>query len=940
MSFGVSDARKGIRTENGALSISGVLQVGRSTATTLPLAGLNTIGSFRGRVVAGESHLGRTVHAGNLEQYNHGRQPSVSLLPAYDVNSYPVENWVRRTGLPQSAPTYFPLWIRERNLFIAFSNSANVMVSPDGITWTNRAAAANQNWIGAAWSPEQSIAVVVSSNGGTARIAHSRDGLAWRLQTAVGTTSTEWSPVIWAKERGLFVATGTGGAGQYIMTSPDGYTWTTRAHPAANQWFGVTWAPEIGRFVAVSYNGHPNRVMLSEDGFSWRAQTVGDEANSSWVDVTWSSELRLLVAVANAGTPQIMTSPDGINWTTRATPLETAWRRIIWAKELGHFFVVANGLTTAGSLGQHRILVSRDGIVWETRMNATGLQAWQGIAWAPELNRLVATSLSPGSEIMTADGVAVQVRVTKPSGLPWVTKASAADDEWSSVIWQPAVRRLVAVAHTGTTGELVMVSDNYGQDWSTRSSAADNAWNALIWITGTSRLVAVGSEGTGNRVMTSDDNGDTWITRASSSDQEWRSLAWAREVNRLVAVASTGGTTCVMTSDNQGTTWTNRVGIDAAWQAVAWIPNANRLVAVASSGTAAVMTSDNGGTNWAARTADPEPWSSVVWIPEAGRVVAVASGSAITMVSDDFGTTWSTRSAASDAEWSSCVWLREASRLVAVARSGAGDRVMYSDDLGETWQSASSAADNGWTSLAWVPDLARVVAVGTPQSGTVSGTYVMTQTYPRTRLGSALNISVADKRMVTVNEGGVIVPDGISSFTGAHKAYLDHRTVPASFSGRIAVSLGRVPDINLNDAFPYVELARTDADKRAFGVFNISATPSPFVTTVNAVGEGAIWVCDVAGHLTSGDYVTSSTIAGYGKRQDDDCVWNYTVARVVQHCDFDDPGSLMMRFLALGPADVYGDNTIEISEEEYTARKALGETVYRAAFLGCVYVCG
>ena len=36
---------------------------------------------------------------------------------------------------------------------------------------------------------------------------------------------------------------------------------------------------------------------------------------------------------------------------------------------------------------------------------------------------------------------------------------------------------------------------------------------------------------------------------------------------------------------------------------------------------------------------------------------------------------------------------------------------------------------------------------------------------------------------------------------------------------------------------------------------------------VNSVGEGAIWVCDEGGNLGIGNYVCSSSTAGYGMKQ-------------------------------------------------------------------------
>ena len=55
---------------------------------------------------------------------------------------------------------------------------------------------------------------------------------------------------------------------------------------------------------------------------------------------------------------------------------------------------------------------------------------------------------------------------------------------------------------------------------------------------------------------------------------------------------------------------------------------------------------------------------------------------------------------------------------------------------------------------------------------------------------------------------------------------------------------------------------------------------------INSIGEGAIWVCDENGGLDNGDYVCSSSLSGYGMKQDDDILHNYTVAKVTQNVNW------------------------------------------------------
>ena len=56
---------------------------------------------------------------------------------------------------------------------------------------------------------------------------------------------------------------------------------------------------------------------------------------------------------------------------------------------------------------------------------------------------------------------------------------------------------------------------------------------------------------------------------------------------------------------------------------------------------------------------------------------------------------------------------------------------------------------------------------------------------------------------------------------------------------------------------------------------------------INSLGECGIWVCNSNGNIENGDYITSSDYLGYGEKQDDDLLHNYTVAKATMSCDFE-----------------------------------------------------
>lgn len=194
--------------------------------------------------------------------------------------------------------------------------------------------------------------------------------------------------------------------------------------------------------------------------------------------------------------------------------------------------------------------------------------------------------------------------------------------------------------------------------------------------------------------------------------------------------------------------------------------------------------------------------------------------------------------------------------------------------------------------------------------------------------------------------------------------------------------------ITISESLPLVSLSRKPNDKRCFGVISLTEDSEKrewcagsFVTPyekekgdtrafINSVGEGAIWVLNSAGSLEAGDYITTSAVPGYGQRQDDDLLHNYTVAKITMDCDFNP--SMQPKYEIRKDAsgenvlDLNGNiiwdevhdasdnivyeqayniryvdsNGIILTSAEYASKLATGESVYIAAFVGCTYHCG
>jgi hypothetical protein len=166
-------------------------------------------------------------------------------------------------------------------------------------------------------------------------------------------------------------------------------------------------------------------------------------------------------------------------------------------------------------------------------------------------------------------------------------------------------------------------------------------------------------------------------------------------------------------------------------------------------------------------------------------------------------------------------------------------------------------------------------------------------------------------------------------FTGQHRNFIDGvpYTEYDTLEGLIvSANKNKYYDINedittganaiqISQSLPLVSLSTKEKDKACFGVISGSEDPEKreysqgsFVSVVqkqkgdrrayiNSLGEGAMWVTNINGPLESGDYITTSNVAGYGQRQDDDILHNYTVAKITMDCDFNPPDIPVQRIL-------------------------------------------
>ena len=215
-------------------------------------------------------------------------------------------NWTRYTpftnGPALKAITY------GNGLFVAVANGGGnrVVTSPDGISWTLRNAAANNDWQSVAFGNNKFVAI---SSNGTNRTMYSSDGINW---TSIAVTSgsnsiafgngkfttgknystdgitwtnstLEFAPYGIAYGNGIFVAVGQSGSNR-IAISSDGITWQLVVAPQLNPWECIAYGDS--KFVALTYSG-TNQVMVSYSNEGQTTEVIGDQDNleTKWIPV-------------------------------------------------------------------------------------------------------------------------------------------------------------------------------------------------------------------------------------------------------------------------------------------------------------------------------------------------------------------------------------------------------------------------------------------------------------------------------------------------------------------------------------------------------------------------------------------------------------------------------------------------------------------------------
>lgn len=203
-------------------------------------------------------------------------------------------NWTRRNN--DASPQFIT---NNGPQFLATGSSGYIRTSSDGITWSTRTSGTTQSISGAAWTGSRWIAACSHFSGAAAVSLTSTDGVTWSAGGFTGLVFV--NRVIWAPSAGLAIACSQSAT---ITTSPDGTTWTTRTAGIT----GTVYGGAANSSIVVLVSG--SDIISSTNGIDWTTRATFSAGLSG---VIWTGNYFIAF-----GTESVAYSRDGINWTNKS----------------------------------------------------------------------------------------------------------------------------------------------------------------------------------------------------------------------------------------------------------------------------------------------------------------------------------------------------------------------------------------------------------------------------------------------------------------------------------------------------------------------------------------------------------------------------------------------------------------------------------------------
>lgn len=342
------------------------------------------------------------------------------------------------------------VWASEPiNSFVAVASNGGVMTSTDGETWsTHTTPPYSGGWRSITWSPTLPLLVAVgdsiikrenpvfTGNSSVTSIAQygwdtlnnwkvsassilNSDTDAWKAfnkttngsidcwhsaETTPSITNPQWLEIEYPYPVVIQSYSITSRNNGFILFPT---RWRLQGSNNGTTWINLESTrieTEWGQNVAKTYEDHINAKRIAYKRYrlliEGARQSTGNSNNKYVAIGNWS------LFTTTSG---VMTSPDGVNWTTQVVPVNKNWGAIAWAGSPSTFVALAYDDITS----EERSITSSDGVTWSLR-SAPYYSEWRGIAWSPKLDMFaaVASYIIKENPAFTTDAIGSQINTT------------------------------------------------------------------------------------------------------------------------------------------------------------------------------------------------------------------------------------------------------------------------------------------------------------------------------------------------------------------------------------------------------------------------------------------------------------------------------------------------------------------------------------------------
>lgn len=735
--------------------------------------------------------------------------PALSLL----------NNWNNQVSLPSNtwcSVTYSPTL----NLYVAIaSNNANtsaIVTSSDGYTWTTRTVPTSKSWNYVVWIEEMRIFYAVSNatSSITNSFIYSSNGTSWTGTSAP--TTQNFTYIEYIADKGLLIASAENaqGSSNAFYYSTTGTSWTntrttfafnynrmtylplTNSFVAVKRSSGITnltietgttlvpnggtttsttyspsigantktflscvYAPEISTFVTVATDlvSAVNSVVYTTNGTTW--STTDASSAASWFKVIWVAEIGRFIAISSDSTPSMMTSLNGITWTSYTLPgYIPQLSNIVWIKDTSSLILTA--LASGETYGIVLSLITPSTSI-NYIQNQTYTDIYQNIEGTATMNinsglngthRFLYNSsnnISQEAARITKYGVSINSKKDSVASLDITTNIERNSNKALRI--KSYNNNITFDYEVSTAGRVSSVfantaSNTFYMDHSLH--IGQNNGNTSSSSTTTGQLVVTGGVGISNNayiggsavisgsvtstglVMSSTNNMQASILLAaytpentilpiigSSPAVQFWGIVWSNKDKLLVA--TTGSAT--MLYSTTGYSWTSvATGVSRTFRALCYAPEISTYVAIAEDNGAdsgRVITSTN-GISWTSRTLTTTVavtnWSSVAWSPLLNLFVACAKAGDNTygLATSPDAITWTQiihpATSQANPSWNKVIWNPTLEHFIV---SGTGEVMISEDAINWTIYNTGLVANIPGIGIGWSPKLSMYVLV-------------------------------------------------------------------------------------------------------------------------------------------------------------------------------------------------------------------------------------